>query len=124
MGRGGSNPPSDTTKLPPPGQSDLFERDVQPWRAAHRDLQVIRVHGDGLEQLINEDAALQVGGLGQSRSTSISRRMRATSSNLAATSDSRLRSTWRSSCSRRTAWIWPLSRASSSAKSSAPNLSA
>ena len=64
MGRGGSNPPSDTTKLPPPSQSDLFERDVQPWRAAHRDLQVIRVHGDGLQQLLDEDAALEAGGLG------------------------------------------------------------
>jgi hypothetical protein len=59
-----SGTPSDTTKLPPPSQSDLFERDVQPWRAAHRDLQVIRVHGDGLEPLLDEDAALEVGGLG------------------------------------------------------------
>ena len=64
MGRGGSNPPSDTTKLPPPSQSNLFERNVQPWHAADRDLQVIRVHGDGLLQFIGEDAALEVGGLG------------------------------------------------------------
>jgi hypothetical protein len=50
--------------MPPPSQSDLLERDVQPWHAAHRDLQVVRVHGDGLQQLLDDDATLEVGGLG------------------------------------------------------------
>ena len=40
MGRGGSNPPSDTYKLPPPSREpDLIERHVQARRALDGDFQ-------------------------------------------------------------------------------------
>jgi len=41
-------------KTASPGQADLLKCDVEPSRAAHRDLHVIWVHGDGLQQLLYE----------------------------------------------------------------------
>jgi hypothetical protein len=90
---GVQNLPSDTARLPPSGRADVLKVDVQPSRAAHRDLHVIWVHGDGLQQLLDEGRAIEVGGLGPGSLDAISWRMPANPSNLAAKSDSRLRAT-------------------------------
>jgi hypothetical protein len=64
MGRGGSNPPSDTTELPPSrSQTSLFECHVEPWSAFDGHLQVVGIHGDGVQQLLHEHPPLGVGRL-------------------------------------------------------------
>ena len=58
MGRGGSNPPSDTTELPPSRpETSLFECHVEPWSAFDGHLQMVGIYGDGVQQLLHEDAA-------------------------------------------------------------------
>jgi hypothetical protein len=55
--------PSDTTKLPPPGQSDLVKGHVEARDAAHRDLQVAGEDGDHLHKLLDEHPPLLLGRL-------------------------------------------------------------
>ena len=65
MGRGGSNPPSDTNKLPPSSREPhLIKGHVQAHSAVDGDLEMVGEDGDYVEELLHQHPSLLIGGLG------------------------------------------------------------